>query len=229
MRESQIGDDALSSLKIFKSVSPDEIFTSITSKLSQDYRMVDGKLEEFSAYRTILRFQPGASSDTREVEVSAADLTTIEVDGVLHTIDEARSVTLTPNALNLLMITSEADGLDTPGLKIRTRDMLPNERVIIFPNQEVQTQIAEMEDDALWNATDAQGNLIVDQTAHSKAEVAAVQNTIKRTMAVIVHKKASTNANSNTPSRIQSARVGRGWDELADSHVGRHTLCGARI
>ena len=213
--ESQIGNDALSSVKIFKSVSPDEIFTSISSKLSQDYRMVDGKLEEFSAYRTILRFEPGAG----EVEVSATDLTQIEVDGTIHTIDEVRSVTLRPNEINRLMITSEADGLDTPGLKIRTSDMPPNEQVVIFPNKEMQKQIAEMDDDALWNATDAQGNLIVDQNAHSQEEVAAVQKTIKRTMAAVVHAETSTSTKSNTPSRIQStepivaaANVGNAWE-----------------
>jgi hypothetical protein len=80
------------------------------------------------------------------------------------------------------MITSESDGLNTPGLKIRTSEMASNEQVVIFPNQEAHQQIAELEDDALWNATDAQGNLIVDRNAHSQAEVASVQNTIKRAM-----------------------------------------------
>ena len=42
-------------------------------------------------------------------------------------------MTLSPNDLNLIMITSEADGLDTPGLKIRTSEMGLNERVVIFP------------------------------------------------------------------------------------------------
>ncbi|MEM7534301.1 MAG: hypothetical protein AAF639_19120, partial [Chloroflexota bacterium] len=84
------------------------------------------------------------------------------------------------------MITSEADGISTPGLKFRTSELGENEQVVIFPHQEVHQQIAELEDDALWNATDAQGNLIVDQSKHSRSEIASVQNTIKRTMATVV-------------------------------------------
>jgi len=185
LKESQIGDEALSSIKIFSAIAPEDVFASYTTRLSQDYRMVGDKLEEFSAYRTTLRFKPNSAS---EVEVSATDLTTIEVDGTTHEIDEVRSVTLKPNALNFIMITSEANGLDTPGLKLRTSDMAPNEQVVIFPNQEAHERIAELEDDALWNAKDAQGNLIVDRTAHSQAEVASVQTTIKRVSATVASK-----------------------------------------
>ncbi|MEM8534087.1 MAG: LamG domain-containing protein [Chloroflexota bacterium] len=179
MEETQIGNDNISSLKIFRTAATETIFTSVTSKLSQDYRMVDEQLEEFSSYRTTLRLPP----EVREVEVSATDLTTIEVEGTLHEIDEVRSVTLSPNLLNSIMITSEADDLSTPGLKFRTSDMPENQFVVIFPDQDAHQKIAELEDDALWNATDAQGNLIVDQTKHTQSEVASVQNTIKRVMA----------------------------------------------
>jgi hypothetical protein len=206
LRESQIGDDSLSSLKIFKSVRPEKLFTSVTSKLSQDYRMVGDKLEEFSSYRTILRFKQG-DSDTagltrREVEVSATDLTTIEVGGVTHEIDEVRAVTLSSNEMNHIMITSEADGLDTPGLKIRSREMAPNEQVVIFPNQEAHRKISQLEDGALWNAKDAAGNLIVDRKAHTQAEVASVQNTIKRTMAAVIYAEGD-------PESTKSGQSGR--------------------
>ncbi len=118
--------------------------------------------------------------------MSATDLTTIEVEGTLHEIDEARSVTLSPNAMHRIMITSEADGISTPGLKFRTSAMAENEFVVIFPDEEAHRQIAELEDDALWNATDAQGNLIVDRNAHTQSEIASVQKTIKRVMATTV-------------------------------------------
>lgn len=197
LRESQIGDDALSSIKIFKTLEPEDVFSSYTTKLSQDYRMVDDNLEEFSSYRTTLRFKPGAG----KVEVAATDVTQIEVEGTTYDIDEARSVTLSPNELHLIMITSEADGLNTPGLKIRTSEMALNERVVIFPNREAHKQIAELEDGALWNAKDAKGNLIVDRNAHTKEEVASAQNTIKRVMATV-------NYGDDTPTaknRVQSA------------------------
>ncbi|MEM8613289.1 MAG: LamG domain-containing protein [Cyanobacteria bacterium P01_H01_bin.105] len=194
--ESQIGNDALSSLKIFRTIEPEDVFSSYTSKLSQDYRMVGDSLEEFSSYRTTLRFKPGAG----KVEVSATDLTQIEVEGTTYDIDEVRSVTLSPNELNLIMITSEADGLNTPGLKIRTSDMAPNERVVIFPNREAHKQIAELEDGALWNAKDAKGNLIVDRNAHSKEEVASAQNTIKRVMATVNYGEDAPTAKNLTQS-----------------------------
>ncbi|MEL7070869.1 MAG: LamG domain-containing protein [Cyanobacteria bacterium J06581_3] len=198
LKETQIGDDSASSLRIFQTIAPEGIFTSFTSKLSQDYRMVRDTLEEFSSYRTILRFEPGAG----EVEVAATDLTEIEVEGTTYEIDEVRSVTLSPNALNAIMITSEADGLDTPGLKLRTHQMAPGAQVVIFPNKEAHQQIAELEDGALWNATDAQGNFIVDRNAHSKEEVASVQNTIKRVMATVAYSDGAPVA--NTGDRVQS-------------------------
>ncbi|MEL6764816.1 MAG: hypothetical protein AAFO87_14410, partial [Cyanobacteria bacterium J06607_6] len=100
LKESQIGDDALSSIKIFRTLAAEDVFASYTTKLSQDYRLVDNEMEEFSAYRTTLRFEPGAGA----VEVTATDFTTIEVDGITYEIDEERSATLTPNELNFIMI-----------------------------------------------------------------------------------------------------------------------------
>jgi len=196
LKETQIGDDAASSIKVFNTIAPEDIFTSFTSKLSQDYRMVGGTLEEFSAYRTTLRFDPGDSQSDRKVEVkiSATYATAIEVESATYEVDEIRSVTLSPNSLNVLMITSEADGLDTPDLKFRTSQMAPNEQMVIFPNKEAHQQIAGLEDGALWNATDAKGQLIVDRDAHSKAEVASVQNTIKRMMATVQMLEAFENA-----------------------------------
>ncbi|MEM0979389.1 MAG: LamG domain-containing protein [Cyanobacteria bacterium P01_H01_bin.58] len=201
LSDRQIGNDTISSIQIFRTIAPEDVFTSYTTKLSQDYRLVDNKLEEFSAYRTTLRFEPGAGA----VEVAATDFTTIEVDDTTYTIDEVRSVTLSPNDLNFIMITSEADGLNTPGLKIRTSEMTENEQVVIFPNQEAHQQIAELEDDALWNATDAQGNLIVDRTAHTQAEVASVQNTIKRVTATVTYTDKAPAANPSGSSRVLSS------------------------
>lgn len=179
--ESQIGNDNLSSLKIFTKVPALSVFSSITSKLSQDYRMLNGKLEEFSAYRTILTLEP----DVSEVEVSATDLTTIEVEDETYEIDELRSVTLKPNLLNKIMITSEADGLHTPMLKFRTADMAENERILVSPADELHQQIANLEQDAIYDGKDANGQAIVDHNKHTRSEVASAQNTIKRVISSI--------------------------------------------
>ncbi|MGD1940565.1 MAG: LamG domain-containing protein [Leptolyngbyaceae cyanobacterium] len=201
LSDRQIGNDTISSIRIFRTIAPEDVFTSYTTKLSQDYRLVGNEMEEFSAYRTTLRFEAGAGA----VEVAATDQTTIEVDGITYEIDETRSATLSPNDLNFIMITSEADGLNTPGLKIQTSEMAENEQVVIFPNQEAHQQIAELEDGALWNATDAQGNLIVDRNAHSQAEVASVQNTLKRVTATVTYTDPAPAAKPSGGSRVLSS------------------------
>ena len=223
LADSQIGDETISSLKIFRTVEPEDVFSSYTTKLSQDYKMVGNKLKEFSAYRTTLRFEPGDSQAGRKVrvEVSATDSTKIEVEGTIYKINEQKSVVLSPNAMNRIMITSEADGLNTPGLKIRTNAMALNERVVIFPNQEAHQQIAALEDGALWNAKDAKGNFIVDREAHSREEVASVQNTIKRVMATVAYADETSDRRSSSQAadsqssakrssvaRAQAVRVG---------------------
>ncbi|MHA7581154.1 LamG-like jellyroll fold domain-containing protein [Paenibacillus vandeheii] len=201
LKESQIGNDTISAAKIFRTVAPEEVLTSYTATLSQDFRMAGDELEEFSSYRTMLKFAPGAG----EVEISATDLVEIEVEGTAYEIDEERSVMLMPNVLNSIMITSEADGINTPGLKIRTSKMAANERIVIFPNREVHRQLAELEDDALWNAKDANGSLIVDQKTHSRADVASVQSTIKRVMANINYADEAPVGRGSKSSGIQSA------------------------
>lgn len=190
----QIGHDVLSAVQIFKTVPPEAIFESYTSILSEDYRLVDGELEQFSAYRTTLRFAP----DITEVEISATDATTIEVDGVVYEIDEDTPTLFSPNAMKRLVITTEAEGLSTAGLKFRTSTMGENERVVIFPDRQAHQQIAELEPDALWNATDANGNPIVDQTQFSQSEVASLQNTISRVMATVVSADDTSATTLNT-------------------------------
>ncbi|MEM6452534.1 MAG: LamG domain-containing protein [Cyanobacteria bacterium P01_D01_bin.105] len=230
--DSQIGNDTISSLKIFRTVAPEDVFSSYTTKLSQDYKMVGDKLEEFSAYRTTLRFDPSDSQGARKirVEVSATDSTKIEVEGTIYKINEQKSVVLRPDEMNRIMITSEADGLNTPGLKIHTSAMAANERVVIFPNQEAHQQIAELEEGALWNAKDAKGNFIVDREAHSREEVASVQNTIKRVMATVAYadetpesqaSDSQSPAKRSSVARAQAVRVGVAPSQSSRSQSSR--------
>ncbi|EKV00199.1 laminin G domain-containing protein [Leptolyngbya sp. PCC 7375] len=219
LSDRQIGNDTISSIQIFRTIAPEDVFTSYTTKLSQDYRSPCDNLEEFSSYRTTLRFEPGAG----EIEIAATDLTEIEVEGTTYEIDEARSVTLSPNQLNQIMITSEADGLNTPGLKIRTSEMAPNERVVIFPNREAHKQIAELENGALWNAKDAKGNLIVDRKAHSKEEVASAQNTIKRVMATVNYREDTPTGKNRVQSAnraVSGATIDKPWELTLGSTGG---------
>jgi hypothetical protein len=158
LSNSQIGNDKLSSARIWPNIPPRQANISLSVSMSQDYRLMAGTedLQEFSSYRTILKFLP----EVTQVEIRATDLIQIEVDGELYTVDEERCVDqagqeiiFSPNGMHRLMLTSEAEGISTPGLTIRTNTMQPNERVVIFPDREVHRKLADLEHGALWNAT----------------------------------------------------------------------------
>ncbi|MBD2464233.1 hypothetical protein H6G89_24830 [Oscillatoria sp. FACHB-1407] len=175
---SQIGNDQISSAKIWRNIPPKKANVSFSISLSQDYKLVGETFQDLTSYRTILKFLP----EVTEVEVWATDLTKFEVDGTDYEVDEDRSIKLSPNAMNRLMITSEAEGINTPGLKIRTNTMQAHERIVIFPDREAHRQLADLDEDALWDAKDAAGDQLVNQTKYTAAEVANVQRTVAKTM-----------------------------------------------
>jgi hypothetical protein len=196
LTNSQIKTGNLSSLKIWHNIPPKQANVSYSISLSQDYEQIEGvdELEEFSSYRTILKFQP----EVNQVELWATDYTIIEVNGEFYTVDEEQcldtagnSVTFAPDSLNRLMITTEAKGINSPGLKIRTNTMQSQERVVIFPDREVHRKIAHLENEALWNAKDANNVLLVDRS-YSKETVNTVQKTITQTMATVNYLSADS-------------------------------------
>jgi hypothetical protein len=206
--ESQIGNDNLSSIKIWSSISPKDANVSFSISMSQDYRMKGEELEEFSSYRTILKFLP----EVTEVEVWATDLTKFEIDETTYEVDEDRSVILAPNEMNRLMITSEAEGINTPGLKIRTNTMESHERVVIFPDREVHRQLANLKEGELWEAKDAEGNPLVDHSTYNADQVADVQRTITKTMATVSYVAAGSEDNKYLVDReISADAIDKPW------------------
>ena len=206
--ESQIGNDNLSSIKIWSNISPKQANVSFSISMSQDYRMKNEELEEFSSYRTILKFLP----EVTEVEVWATDLTKFEIDETTYEVDEDRSVILSPNDMNRIMITSEAEGINTPGLKIRTNTMESHERVVIFPDREVHRQLANLKEGELWEAKDAQGNPLVDHSAYNPDQVASVQHTITKTMATVSYVAAGSEDNKYLVDReISADAIDKPW------------------
>ncbi|MGB3518700.1 MAG: LamG-like jellyroll fold domain-containing protein [Elainellaceae cyanobacterium] len=195
----QIGSDKLSSVKVWRNLSPKQANINFSITLSQDYKLIPGqeKLQEFSSYRTILKFLP----EVKDVEVWATDATQIEVDGKYYEVSEDNSLKLTPNQMNRLMITSEAEGINTPGLKIHTNTMKNFERVVIFPDREVHRQIADLEEGALWNATIKvpdpnnpeilKEEKLVKPGISSAEEVQVVQNTMTNLMQTVSYVSAS--------------------------------------
>jgi hypothetical protein len=202
-QDAQVGNDKLSSMRFWSNIPPTQANVSFSISLSQDYKLVGEDLQEFTSYRSILKFLP----EVTEVEVWATDLTTIEVDGKTFEVDEDRSVKLPPNGMNRLMITSEADGINTPGLKIRTNTMQSHERVVIFPDREVHHQLASLKDGALWEAKDAQGKLLVNRSTYSADAVANVQQTITKTMKTLSYVAAESEGKDQVIDREVSANA----------------------
>ena len=142
---------------------------------------------------------------------------------------EGNPATFVPDSLNRLMITTEAKGINSPGLKIRTNMMQNQERVVIFLDREVHRKIANLENEALWNAKDANNAPLVDRS-FSKETVDSVQKTITQTMATVnylsadsqddnqlVDREITGDAISNpwalqfsTPARVSAMVIGAG-------------------
>ncbi|MEG4627084.1 LamG-like jellyroll fold domain-containing protein [Microcoleus sp. w1-18aA5] len=209
LSESQVGNDKLSSVKIWSKISPTKANVSFSVSMSQDYKLVGEELQDFSSYRTIVKFLP----EVTEVEVWATDLTKFEVDEKDYEVDEDRSIKLPPNDMNRLMITSEAEGINTPGLKIRTNTMQSHERIVIFPDREVHRQLANLEDGALWEATDAQGHSLINHDSYDVEQVSAVQNTITKTMKTVSYVAVKDQEGNKLLNReISGDTVDKPWE-----------------
>ena len=209
----EVGDDNVGFLKIYRTLAPETIFESVSHKLSQDYRLgnnalIDGEhdedeLVEFTAYRTILKL----TTNTDRVTISATDATTIEVNGTTYNVSEGSSVTVSPNVINQIMITSVAKGIKTPGLKFHTADMAPNERVILFPDQGVHTDIAQ------WNNADAErlaNATFIDENGNEKRvikeqytedHVKTIVSTLSKAMQTVSYTEENTAGNVRTINR----------------------------
>jgi uncharacterized protein YgiM (DUF1202 family) len=149
----QVGEDRISSIKIWQIKEPAALKLSFECRLSQDYHKTGDKFEEYSAYRTTLRLPP----TVKTVRIWATDATTIEVDGKSYDVDETEAVKL-DNPIRGMVITTNAVGdsgasLRTPGLKIWADTMLEDERIMIYPDQQVHKDLANLRQDDLWNAT----------------------------------------------------------------------------
>lgn len=225
LKDEQVGDDAISSIRIWRMAAAKNYGVSYTCCLSQDFRTVKDKdkdkFEEYSAYRTTLHLPPEAHS----LKVWATDETTIEVDGVTYTVDEDHCQELQANALHCVIITTDAmapsksderpGSLSAPALKIRTDTMWdPNERIVIYPDRQVHTRLAKLQGDALWNASytkkdGTQVKLVRDRSASKKQDVANAQEMIAKVMSTIQY---SRNADGGWEQTISTEALGgKSW------------------
>jgi hypothetical protein len=197
LQKAQVGEDQLSSIDLWQIKEPAALGVTFECRLSQDFRGTGDQFEEYSAYRTTLRLPPTVET----VEVWATDKTTIEVDDKKYDVDEDHPVTMRPNPIHCLVITTDAivpseggdlqGSLSAPGLKIRTNTMLPHERIIIFPDREVHEHLANLQDGEIWEATykDKEGNSspLVNRGKVTEAAVAETQEMIKKVMSTVTY------------------------------------------
>jgi uncharacterized protein YgiM (DUF1202 family) len=221
LKNEQVGEDRISSIKIWQIKEPAALKLSFECRLSQDFRKVDGKLEEFSAYRTTLRLPPTVET----VYICATDATTIDVDGTLYGVDETEGVPL-PNPIRGMVITTDAVGdsgasLRTPGLKIWTDKMPDDEWIMIYPDQQVHKDLANLKQDELWNATcgtDKDGKPLYviahpddpDQLNQQQQKAANAQEMITKVMSTVQYSTDSSGGWQQTISPSDELQ-NKGW------------------
>jgi len=170
----------ITSLKLWKVVSPGGIGLESATTLSQDYHTVNGKVESFVAYRTSLSLPQNVST----VEVRVTDSETLEIAGERRGLKANESWTVPANPFGRVIVTSEATNLFCAGLRIRTDTMAADQYIVLFPDQEVHTRLATLEQDALWNAKDHSGQYVLRDRDSLKPEGAAhLQKAITSMMA----------------------------------------------
>ncbi len=214
LAQEQVGDNQIASLQVWQIKTPESLNISFTCSLSQDYRGAGNTFKEYSAYRTTLRLPPTVES----VEVWTTDQTEIEVDNKRYPVDEVKSVSLRPNLLHSLLITTDAmdapsnegrkGSLKAPGLKIRTNTMQLHENIVIFPDRGVHERLANLKENELWNATykDEKGTEIsLRKGTQTTADVANAQSMVTKMMSTVKYSenKAGGHSQAIDPEVLQ--------------------------
>jgi hypothetical protein len=155
---SDVGEDRISSIKVWRIVSQEKAGVTIHTSLSESYRLKEGQensapLEKYPSYRSILSFPQGV----QEVEIWSTEATKIEVQDRCLCIDSVKSALLKPNALSTLVIDIEAKKLATPALKLRTNLMDYGEHVLIFPDRYIHQRMIGLEENEIWENRAALG------------------------------------------------------------------------
>jgi hypothetical protein len=199
LSSTQVGDNALSAFQVWHNIAPSKVGISSTVRLSQDYQQNGAQFTPFSAYRTVIQFP----KDVLQVELWATDTVNVTINGQTYTIDEDRSATFSPNTLGRLMVLTAANGISTPGLKLRTNTMASYERCVIFPDREVHGRLAGLQDNALYEARARDNTPLVNRSTVTQEQANNVQYTITRTMATLRYDDAPGRM---TP-RVQAAEL----------------------
>lgn len=165
LAQTDVGDDHISSLQLFTTVTSQQTKIRSQTALIEEFRTeqqdgklqvkrdAQGKLERYSAYQTTIAFP----AEIKEVDVWSAEALTMMVGNRRYEIDAVKPARLKPNALGKVVLTIEATGVSVPPLLLRTNAMGERERFFVFPDESVKERLSHLEDNYLWEHREGLG------------------------------------------------------------------------
>lgn len=152
LTETDVGT-AVASLSIFGVAVPSHHVTKVSSDLVTAYRVVDGALAGYRAYRSVVTLPP----EVRSVQVWATEELTVDVGKRTVTLDPVAPVTLEAGAGGVITFTTAAHGLGSPALMVRTDAMRPGSRFFVHPDADALRRLAELPPGALYESRERLG------------------------------------------------------------------------
>ncbi|MFK7809919.1 MAG: hypothetical protein AB8F74_19095 [Saprospiraceae bacterium] len=144
-----IGDNAMSSIRVLRNVSPDTLRISSTNKVVDDPQMVEGKLLRKPTFRTTINFPV----EVKEVQLWGTEEMTVFVGGQSYNVGpkDDQFARIKPSPGGVLIIQVVPDRIGISPLMMRTNSMPANSRVFIFPDADVHRKLVSLDDKAFVN------------------------------------------------------------------------------
>lgn len=141
-----IGEDAMSSIRILRNIAPEKLRISSTNKVVDDPQMVNGKLVRKPTYRTTISFP----FEVKEIQLWGTEETTVTVGGVAYEVGpkDDQFARLKPKLGGTLILQVAPDRIGVSPLMMRTNSMSASERVFIFPDADVHRKLVKLGDKA---------------------------------------------------------------------------------
>lgn len=239
---SSIGNDNISSLRVFSLISPETLNISTTSKLTDDpvTENVDGVLKPVmikgkdgrtttkskSVYRTTISFPP----EVQEVQISAFENQeirtnqnpdqTIAIGPLLHTStpDNPNGMAqLKPNRAGQIVIQIEPTKIGVSTLRVRTNTMDKDSWFLVFPDADVHRKIIEMDDGALWNNQDQ-----IKLKSTKREDVDGVENVMRSLSKTARPASNSSAVGVSSDRKLVAGRMDMSAFRLEFGNVGEH-------
>ncbi len=202
------------------------------SALTEDFDIVDSKLNPKPVYRTSIK----VSKVTSYVDIWASEEVTVEIDGKNYTIDPVKPARIDTKKISIISVSIPATDVQCPSLRLRTDLMMPSHTHYIFPDVEAHKKIVALKDGDLHKARTQLGipdNYTEEDLNHfqkSMQNIAkTVQHTYNKTPHGVHHDRALHPKNMEHPHfMLDFANDQPRYQPLHPSEVPQH-LVGARM